>query len=216
MHMPDDQEVAPKIYRVPGGCRYTYPIDYSSVKDLIRGVLTVIEATGMNSQQTKAVKSLLNQAVYGWFEGVQRNAETAAPASGWKPMRVSSAGDIDIHYTGDGTSYRWRKSNDSRRLLRLEEDRRGPGTEFLPPYAVIEIEDTHHQGDSGQCSDDHDYRVRWVGPCGIDERPEEGSFDFMWAAIEHALTSAPPFFEDIEEERETIDSIISVRERPDD
>ena len=54
-----------------------YPIIDYQVSNLVGQVMTQLEVTALNEVQLKALKSIFNQLLYGWFEEVKDNSRTA-------------------------------------------------------------------------------------------------------------------------------------------
>ena len=191
--MPEDSEIAPDVYRSPGGYRWAYPIDYLSVKGLVRKLLTLVEATGMSSQQAKAVKSLVNQTVYGWFEDEQENDRGSAPGSGWNPVRVlDEIGDNE----GRVPHMQWTRNGHDELLLK----NRGRSTSQA--VACLKWVDEPHPEDA--------FQVMWIGDTESTGTPTRKQMAEVWAALDHALISAPPFFKDEDRCEEADESVLPV------
>lgn len=157
----DDDPIRTRL----GPGRWVVPIDYGQVDRLVEDARRVLDATGMPSAQMKAVKALLNRAIYGWYEAAMSNAQGSAPGSGFRPHRVP----------------------DERGGPSIEETFR-----FVPhhddPDAVVPSwgGSTGAQGPA--------ITSGMLPSRSVVGSPPDIWDEFLWPAVRHALLAAPPYF----------------------
>lgn len=68
----------PLVSREDGAGEWYYSIQEVQLKDLLGQLLTQLEASGMDTGQLTANKSIVRRLVHTWFEDVKDNCRTAS------------------------------------------------------------------------------------------------------------------------------------------
>lgn len=98
----DERMLSNRIVRSDGPGTHLYPAAEEQVKNLVYGMIEVVDAFGMSASQTRSVKSLVAQRIFGWFEDVQENSRGAGIGSGWRPVQVEATPDEKMQLRWSG------------------------------------------------------------------------------------------------------------------